>query len=81
MNTNARFTLNTKGEITMQYNSEFYVTTNIYLAYALSFVGFEFYRFDAVEGGKGYSFRRTEQFQKVCDELHKMKKEYYFKEG
>jgi hypothetical protein len=56
--------------------SNFFVTSNKYLAYGLSFLGFSFYKFDGKEGVTTYSFKRTSSFQEVFDELHRLKRQH-----
>lgn len=62
----------------MDYRNDYYSTNNKYLAYTLSFLGFKFMKFTDENGQVVYSFKRTPEFQKICDEVHRMKKENYF---
>lgn len=62
----------------MEYREKHYATTNMYLAHTLSFLGFRFMKFTNEQGETVFSFNRTPEFQKICDEIHKMKKEIYY---
>ncbi len=57
-------------------NKEYIEIKNKYLAEALAFLNFRYYKFSNKETGKIiYSFKNTEELNKMKDKLIKMKKE------
>lgn len=54
-------------------NKEYYQTKNEYLAKALNFLGFKYYKFNN-ETGIIYSFKITEDFNEVKEKFFELKK-------
>lgn len=49
-----------------------------YLAEALSYLGFKYFRFNAEEGYALYSFENNEKFQEALNEMLKLKERFSY---
>jgi hypothetical protein len=57
-------------------NKDTFNVYNKYLADALAFCGYGYYRFTDNRGKNAYSFKKTEKFMKAFDKIVEVKKTY-----
>lgn len=57
-------------------NKRYYEINKKYLAYAVGYLGFQYYVFDKEDGTKAYSFKNTPDFRRALNSLLKLKKEF-----
>lgn len=57
-------------------NKKYYEVKKKYLAFAISFLGFQYYTFDKEDGKKLYTFEDTESFRKALTELSNLKRQF-----
>lgn len=55
---------------------EYYQINKKYLAFAIGFLGFQYYVFNREDGSKIYSFEDTENFRRALTKLTELKKEF-----
>jgi len=55
---------------------KYYKINSKYLAYALSFIGFKFYKFNEDNGGVRYIFENSEVLQDSIEKLVELKQGY-----
>lgn len=55
---------------------KYYNINKKYLAYAIGYLGFQYYAYDKEDGTKVYSFKDTDAFRKALTSLTELKKEF-----